>query len=213
MTNRLEKIFSLLPSCKVFADIGCDHGYITKAMLDGKKCERAIIADLSAKCLLKAQELLKDYQAENRVSSVVSNGFDKVGQCDLALIAGMGGEEISSILLAAKFLPEKLVIQPMKNCDKARLTAVKLGYKIVSDFLFKSGGKFYDIISMEKGEDSLSEQEAEFGRDNLKNNNPYFVEMISNRIEKLNSYAAQKGISEKVKQGFIKEAERLKKYV
>jgi tRNA (adenine22-N1)-methyltransferase len=53
MTDRLEKIYAKIPFCKVFADIGCDHGYISKAMLDGKKCERVIISDVSENCLEK----------------------------------------------------------------------------------------------------------------------------------------------------------------
>ena len=40
MTERLNKVFSELPSCKVFADIGCDHGYIAKEMVERKKCEK-----------------------------------------------------------------------------------------------------------------------------------------------------------------------------
>lgn len=213
MTERLVKIFSALPKCSVFADIGCDHGYIAKAMLDSGKCDRVIISDISAKCLLKAQSLLKKYELDGRVKSEVSDGFSKVDFCDLALIAGMGGEEISAILLGAKFLPENLVIQPMKNCDKARNTAVMKGYKIVSDFLFKSGGKFYDLIVMKKGEDCLTEEEKEFGRDNLKTPNPDFIEMLKLRMEKLKVYASQKGLSEKLKQEFLTEIERLKKYV
>jgi lysophospholipase L1-like esterase len=34
VAERLKELFSLIPNCKVFADIGCDHGYIAKAMLD-----------------------------------------------------------------------------------------------------------------------------------------------------------------------------------
>ena len=213
MTERLIKIFSALPKCSVFADIGCDHGYIAKAMLESGKCDRVIISDISAKCLLKAQSLLKKHELNGRVKSVVSDGFSKVDFCDLALIAGMGGEEISAILLNAKFLPENLVIQPMKNCDKARKTAVMKGYKIISDFLFKSGGKFYDLIVMKKGEDCLSEEEEEFGRDNLKKTNPDFIEMLKQRIDKLTVYASQKGISNQLKEEFLTEIERLKKYV
>ena len=107
MNYRLERIFSEIPPCKVFADIGCDHGYMTKAMVESGKCERAIVSDVSAKCLEKAQTLLSDYIGSGVVESVVSDGFEKVGACDLALIAGMGGEEITAILNACKNLPKK----------------------------------------------------------------------------------------------------------
>ncbi|MBQ4098436.1 MAG: SAM-dependent methyltransferase, partial [Clostridia bacterium] len=38
MNRRLEEIFSVIPKCEVFADIGCDHGLMTKAMLVSGKC-------------------------------------------------------------------------------------------------------------------------------------------------------------------------------
>ena len=165
MTDRLNKIFSLLPSCEVFADIGCDHGYIAKAMLKSGKCQKVIIADISSKCLEKAQNLLKDEINLGSCESVVSNGFDKVNCCDLALIAGMGGQEIVDIIKRANAqnkLPDKLILQPMKNCDIVRSVAVENGYKIVFDKVFKSGKKFYNIISLEKGEDYLTSEEIEF---------------------------------------------------
>ena len=54
MTKRLEEIFSVLPSSEIFADIGCDHGYISKQMLDSGKANKVLFADISAKSLKKA---------------------------------------------------------------------------------------------------------------------------------------------------------------
>ncbi len=211
MTQRLERIFSLLTHCETFADIGCDHGYIAMAMLDSGRCEKVIISDISEKCLDKAKKLLARYAKAGRVESVVSDGFSKVGKCDLALIAGMGGEEISSILKDAKTLPERLVIQPMKNTDKARLCAVKCGYRIEKDFLFKAGGKYYDLISLTKGSDTLSEFEVEFGRDNLNNDNADFKEFIQIKMDKLKQVLCQDSLSEDTRNQLESELKKLKK--
>lgn len=211
MTDRLNKIFSVIPECEVFADVGCDHGYIAKAMLDSGKCKKAIISDISAKCLEKAEKLTSEYIKEGRAISVVSDGFENVEGSDAALIAGMGGEEIASILKRAENLPETLVLQPMKNCDKARFVAVKAGYKIISDRVFKSAGKFYDLIVLTKGKDFLTEEEAEFGRDNLENPSDDFKEMIAFRIEKLEGYAAKNDVKESVRKEMLAELEKLKK--
>ena len=94
MTDRLEKIFSIIPNCDVFADIGCDHGYMAHAMLTRDKAKKVIIADISQKCLQKAQDLLYPYIKEERALSVVANGFIGVPESDVGLVAGMGGEEI-----------------------------------------------------------------------------------------------------------------------
>ena len=186
MTDRLTKIFNELCPCEVFADVGCDHGYIAKAMLDSGKAKKVVISDISKNCLIKAEELLSNDIACGRAESVVSDGFEKVSSCDLALIAGMGGEEIVGILQACKNLPEKLVLQPMKNADKVRLCAVKLGYRIDKDFVFLSAGKFYELIVLSKGDDFLTEEEVEFGRTNLQIKPLAFKKMLENKIEKLN---------------------------
>ena len=213
MTDRLNKIFDLLPDCDVFADIGCDHGYMTLAMLKSGKCKKAIISDVSEKCLQKARDLLRLYIENGVVESAVSDGFDNVGECDLALIAGMGGEEICSILIRRESLPQKLVLQPMKNTDKVRRCALQLGYRFIKDFTFFSAGKFYDIISLERGIDNLTDEEIEFGRDNLKERPDAFIKMIEDKIEKLNFFMAQGTLKEQSKEQMQRQIERLKKYV
>ncbi len=213
MTERLREIFSQIPVCKVFADIGCDHGYVAKAMLDGNKCQKVIISDVSAKCLSKAEQLLANYLAQGRAESVVSDGFDKVGECDCALIAGMGGEEIVNILKKTTRLPDSLVLQPMKNADKVRLTAVSLGYKIITDYVFSSGRIFYDLIVLQRGADKLTSEEVEFGRTNLIEKGCAFVDSIRNRIDVLQKCLDNPLVSESVAENMQKEIERLKKYV
>lgn len=209
MTDRLNKIFSVIEKCSVFADIGCDHGYMTKAMLDSGKCERAICSDVSAKCLEKAENLLSDYISQGRVKSVVSDGFDNVGFCDVALIAGMGGEEICTIIERAPTLPERLVLQPMKNADKVRLCAVKQGYRIEKDFIFKSAGKFYVLISLVKGRDSLTQDEVEFGRDNLKYPTAEFREFIKLRKDMIDKLIKSDALSDQSRNQLILERKKL----
>ncbi len=213
MTDRLTKIFELLPNFEVFADVGCDHGYMAKAMLDSGKASKVIISDISAKCLKKAEQLLKGEIDSGRVKSLVSNGFEKLDECDLALVAGMGGEEICAILNNAPFLPEKLVLQPMKNCDKVRVFGVNLGYKIEKDFVFKAGGKFYEIMLLVKGTDKLSPEEIEFGRTNLLEKPLDFIEFIEFKLEKIKKFSAKKELKDQTRQELDKQIERLSKYV
>ena len=213
MTDRLNKIFNELPICRVFADIGCDHGYIAKAMISSGKCKNVIVSDISEKCLEKARQLLTREIESGVATSVVSDGFDNVGECDCALIAGMGGEEIVCILDKCKNLPETLVLQPMKNSDKVRLCAVKLGYEVLKDFTFKSASKFYNLIILSRGLDSLTDEEIEFGRTNLRERPSAFKEELQSRIKKLTEYAGRSDVSEKTRLEMLKNAERLVKYV
>ena len=211
MTDRLEKIFSIIPNCEVFADIGCDHGYMAHAMLVRGKAKKVIIADISQKCLQKAKDLLFPYLNNGRAESVVANGFIGVPESDVGLVAGMGGEEICSIIKSATSLPNTLVLQPMKNADKVRLCLVDLGYKIEKDYVFKSANKFYDIMLVTKGKDSLTEQEIEFGRDNLTEKSDDFIEFISQKLNRLNSILSGKDVSDADREKMLKTKEKLQK--
>lgn len=213
MTERLKIIFSHLSGCEVFCDIGCDHGYIAKAMLKSDKAKKVIATDISAPSLDKATSLLYPEIQQGKAVTLVSDGFDKVEYCDQALIAGMGGEEIVKIIQKAKALPRKLVLQPMKNCDKVRNCALENGYKFIKDFVFFAGGKYYDLIVLEKGEDKLSQEEIEFGRDNLVEDNLAFTSLIKQRLFKLEKYSKKTDLSNEVRAQMLKEIERLKKYV
>jgi tRNA (adenine22-N1)-methyltransferase len=200
--NRLEVLLSLIPKCNVLADVGCDHGYLSKYALDKNLCNKVIISDISAKSLEKAITLLKPYG--DKVKSYVCNGLTAYeNQADFAVIAGMGGEEICLILKGVKTLPNGLLLAPQKNNDKVRRLLIELGYKITRDFTFLDV-KFYDVIKAEKGIDSYTEKEFIFGRDNLKERPNDFIKKLE-KEEKLLSKVIENDLSVKPKLHLIRE--------
>ena len=213
MTDRLNKIFQEISPCKVFADIGCDHGYIAKKMITEKLCKKVIVSDISEKCLQKAKTLLSYELISKKAVAVVSDGFTSVPNCDQALIAGMGGEEIIHILKSAKKLPKRIVVQPMKNADKVRSCIVNVGYKIEKDFVFYSAKQFYTLIIAKKGKDCLTEEEILFGRTNMMNRPIDFQNMIKEKIEKLENFLCSENISSESKSEILNKIKRLEKYV
>lgn len=192
-TKRLNTIFSELEQCKKFADVGCDHGYCTEYMLKNNLCKSAVISDISADSLKKAQILLADYAKDGILQSICCNGLEKVpADCDFVLIAGMGGEEIINILENG-FLPEKLLLQPMKNTPKVREYLISNGYEIIADYTFNDE-KFYDIIKAKRSEitSEYDPRELEFGRDNLNNPSHDFILKIESEIAKKENYLTAK---------------------
>lgn len=185
MSKRFNILLSLIPDCKVFADVGCDHGYIAYEMLKNRKCDRVIASDISAECLQKAETLLRE-TFPDKYTAVVSDGFENVGNCDCALIAGMGGDTIADILAAAAGrLPEYLVLQPMKNSQRVRRDLVSLGYEILRDYTFRDG-KFYDVIVAKKGgEETYTVVDYAYGRDNLIEKSEDFIALVNSRIDEL----------------------------
>ncbi len=213
MTKRLTEIFSHIEECFVFADVGCDHGYIAKQMLTSRKCKKVIISDVSAKCLSKAEELLREEIDSGSAVSVVSNGFEKLPECDTALIAGMGGEEIISILKSAPYYPQRLVLQPMKNSDKVRVALIEFGYKIVLDYTFFDGDKFYDLIKAEKGKDTLNEKEITFGRTNILERPQAFIEKLKQEKQKLTEILSKNDLSVQTAKRINEKIKRINEYV
>lgn len=166
--DRISKLCAYLSPCKTFADVGCDHGYCTRYMLKNKLCERAIISDISQKCLSKAQNLLKDYIANGKCTSVCCSGLEKIENADLVLIAGMGGEEITAILNSA-YIPENFVLQPMRNVREVREYLLKSGAEITQDDVFASGGKYYFVICGKKSgnKSAYTNAELQYGKGNI----------------------------------------------
>lgn len=185
--DRIAHICAFLDPCNVFADVGCDHGYCTRYMLEHRLCRRAVIADISEKCLSKAENLLRPYIAEGSCRAVCCDGLTGVERtADEVLIAGMGGEEIIKICRQS-FIPEKFVFQPMKNAPELRKFLLDSGCRLLRDDVFRDG-KFYFILKGVRasapfgGERPYSEAELRFGRDSLAN--PVFGEYLDEEIPK-----------------------------
>ena len=195
MTGRLEKLLSLIEKCGVFADIGCDHGYVSYEVLSRGVADKVYAADISPYSLEKARALVGG-EFEGRFFCFVSDGFTNVpDDVDCALIAGMGGEEILHILNNKEVLPKTLVLQPMKNTEKVRRGVVGLGYGIDRDLTFFEGGKYYEVVRAKKDFLSApySEEEYAFGRDNLAGNNPDFKLYLEKRISALKKILSDNG--------------------
>ena len=164
--DRIKKLCAYLSPCDTFADVGCDHGYCTQYMLKNMLCKKAIISDISEKCLSKAQQLLKDYVEESKCIPVCCSGLKNIdSSVDLVLIAGMGGEEIIAILEDA-YIPKNFVLQPMKNVREVREYLQKCGAEITRDDVFESGGKYYFVLCGKKygNKNMYTPAELEFGR-------------------------------------------------
>lgn len=192
MTERLETICARLPRVRTFADVGCDHGYCAKYMLDSGKCSLAYITDISVKSLLKAERLLSEEIKAGRCIPICCNGLMGLPALpDCVLIAGIGGEETVKIL-SQNVLPPYFVLQPMKNSEKLRRYLIGRGCRITTDDTFEAG-MFYDFIagsSVAEPTTDYTPLEFKFGRDNLRKPPAAFYHKLTAEREKLRAAAA-----------------------
>ncbi len=215
-SKRIDILCSHLRPAKLFADVGCDHGYCTEYMLKKGLCEQAIFSDVSKGSLAKAEKLLAPFVRAGRATPVLGDGFYGVPKtCDEVLIAGMGGSEIVAILSDEKhgFLPERFVFQPMHDGEKLRRYILEEGGYLERDYTFEDG-KFYELLVGGKAKDGgqgrdYTPAEYEFGRENLERMPDAFVKRMNKQIENIGRYLEQPNLQEESKNELLLRRERL----
>ena len=214
--KRIDTLCALLCPAKVFADVGCDHGYCSEYMLKNGLCEYAILSDVSKGSLAKAEALLAPYIRSGKAESVLGDGFYGVPETvDEVLIAGMGGSEIVNILSNEKhgFMPKRFVLQPMHDSEKLRRYLLCNGGYIERDYTFEDG-KFYEVLVGGRAESAgqiraYTDAELEFGKDNLLEMPKAFTDRLKKLIANTENYLQQPGLQEESKTALTKKLERL----
>lgn len=214
--KRIDTLCSLLRPAKVFADVGCDHGYCSEYMLKNGLCERTILSDVSKGSLAKAERLLAPYIRSGKAVSVLGDGFYGVpNTVDEVLIAGMGGSEIVSILSDEKygFIPKRFVFQPMHDSEKLRRYLLENGGYIERDYTFEDG-KFYEVLIGGKAECAgqvrdYTQAEIEFGKDNLLEMPKAFTDRLEKLIANTKHYLEQPNLQEESKAALLARLEKL----
>ncbi len=184
LSFRLKKLVELLPSDAYFvADIGADHGFVSKEILDTRSKIKVFASDNKLGPYNRLKKALSTYQ---NVIVSLSDGLDALpSDVDTILISGMGGKTISSILLKNKEKLNKvkyLILSPHNDLYSLRKEVNSLDFKIIDECFIKDADKFYSIIVYQKGKETLDEIELRYGPIILKNKNVDFQEYLNDEI-------------------------------
>lgn len=169
LTPRLQAIASQIRVGARVADVGTDHGYLPVWLLLNERIDWAVAADLREGPLNHAKETAQHFGTTERMSFRLCNGLTGIGpeEVDTIVIAGMGGETISSILSAAPWTKggATLLLQPMTHLAELRLWLQRNGYAILKEQIVREGKRLYSIWSVRGGEMSpMSPAELWAGR-------------------------------------------------
>lgn len=164
-SKRINTIIAAVQKCATLADVGCDHGYIGAGVLAEGKADHVFFCDISEPSLNKARALCGKIKFANENASFSFHFQDGLGglKPDAAVIAGMGGMEMISILSKA-CAPETLVLQPSKNVRELRQYLFGK-YIFLHEFVVHDI-KFYPLIIVRRGNVSnleLTETQNIFG--------------------------------------------------
>lgn len=183
--NRIELLASLCSGSKTLCDIGCDHGYVLVSALLNYNVEKGIACDIALGPLLNAQNNIKNYNLENRITTVLSNGFDNVNMnsFDTAIIAGMGGILICEILSKAlnELKDKKLVIEANSDTYKIRELLTNNGFIIENEYAIFDNNKYYEIIVFISGYNKYTNLDILYGPILRKQKPDAFIKYYTNK--------------------------------
>lgn len=185
---RLCAIASLVDNAKIVADIGTDHGYLAKILLENNKAQKVIATDISQPSLNKAIDLAKTNNFGNRFEGRVGDGLSplKDEKVDVIVIAGMGAREIIKIISNRK-VNARLILQPAQDTILLRNYLIDNNFKIIKDFIVKDRNKFYNTLEVEYSlaKQSLSDDEKRFGLTNFDLRSTDFKEYLLYRKDQI----------------------------
>ena len=151
LPNRLKIIGDFIFDNSSVADVGADHGLLEE-YVSSKLTNCHILAIENKAGPYKI--LVSKTSKLNNVETSLSDGLNKVkNNTDIVVLAGMGGNNIVSILAKNKDkVPtfKRIIIDAHRDIGLARKAIISYGYEIVKEQLVYEEEKFYIISVFDK---------------------------------------------------------------
>ena len=200
LSNRLMTIANMVSPDVRLADIGCDHGFLSIYLVENKIAKSALACDINEGPLRGAEAHVRQASLSGSIETRLSNGFAKIvpGEVNSAVISGMGGELIASIMTEGKAVVDELseiVISPQSEISKARIALRDLGLYIHQEKCVFDEGKYYQVIRATHEPSSAYEMAIvagisedlclEYGPELLLGRDEVMMEFLSKKKDKL----------------------------
>lgn len=143
-------------------DVGSDHAMLPLYLVENGVSPSAILSDRVKGPLRKSYEQVSRVLGEDGVAPGfpctmgsyefrIGDGLDAVGcgEADVAVIAGMGGENIAGILARNPEVAKgfrRLVLQPRTKGDELREYLTSSGFDIMNDLVAEEKGRMCEIL-------------------------------------------------------------------
>ena len=185
LSSRLQAIANLVPLGAKVADIGTDHGYIPVWLAQTGVAKKLAAADINKGPLQHAKQTATEYGVFDMIHFELCSGlsFCSSSEYDTVIIAGMGGENIASILEAAPWTADgahTLLLAPHTKAEELRRYLMDHGYEILREKLVYDRGTIYPIMEVTAGQMELTVGQL-WGGAKLRNDplgNQYIIEKI-----------------------------------
>ncbi len=147
-------VANLCDEAKLFADVGCDHGFLAIYLLNKNIIEKAVCTDINEGPLSRAKEHVSECGFEERASFCLSDGLlslPSTVEPDACAVCGMGGLMGVKILFDSdeKFRKMKyIVLQLQSDLNLVRIYLETAGFSIETERIVFEEGKYYTAMKV-----------------------------------------------------------------
>ena len=165
LSPRLEGIVELVPEGSRVADIGCDHGYISIALVQRGLAIHSIASDIKSGPLEQAVKNIQKAGLNEKIETRLAPGITaiKSNEADVIVIAGMGQRTIAEILTENMSIAKEvkyLILQPQSELADMRRFLLDNGFKLLKNKLMIEGDKYYIAMVASATEDNYPGQDV-----------------------------------------------------
>lgn len=206
LSERMEAVVKMVSSQSfVIADVGCDHAYVSIALIKRGLARRVIAMDVRSGPLMIAQKNIEACGEQAAIELRMGDGLERLqpGEADAIILAGMGGLLVKRILeqgmeiLSFEKKRPILILQPQSNLREVRIFLYQNAYHIVQETMVLEDGKYYTVIKaepvLEENGAAGKERETEmvYGRYGLEHRDPVLYEYLRKEQTVLNRVLAK----------------------
>ncbi len=193
LDKRLDTAAKMVRDGAFLVDVGTDHGYLIGNLAAKGKIRGGIACDINEKPLDKARQYLSMLGVSDKVSCVLSDGFQQLTTpYDEAVIAGMGGELIARIILtssATKDKSKRFIVQPMSKAEFLREELWANGFSLLEERAVETAGKCYTVMNWQyTGEEKAPTLKEKY----LGIVTNFWNEDTASYLKRINSYLSKK---------------------
>jgi tRNA (adenine22-N1)-methyltransferase len=159
LSKRLKAIGDWIEKVEVVGDIGSDHGYLMVYLAENNKIKNGIASDINRGPVKNCQQTIITNDLSERIEVRLGGGFKpfKVGELDLAVIAGMGGELIVDIFIESPEIVQSIsnfILQPMTGQEALRDFLIKNNFEIIKEKVIWEDHRCYEMLYVSHPHDS-----------------------------------------------------------
>lgn len=193
LPKRLQAVVSLIPPCKLVADIGTDHAKIPISLIQSGITSKVIASDIHQGPFQKAKAVICLQGLEEQIDLRLGNGLKVLqpGEAEVIVISGLGGFTIIDIFQESPEIletAETLVLSPASHEGDVRRWLREKGWGIEKEDLVEDQGRIYQIIQLaNRGwveEERWTELEYEVGPMIIREKHPLLKEYLQRKLKK-----------------------------